>query len=68
MNSRPKEPKYTRNKNTLVVGGSVQVDEILYQTESPSDAFIIRSYGSERNSGERSRECSCEERISDEDF
>ena len=46
MESRPKKPKYARNKNILVIGGSGQ-DEILRQTVSNADELFDGTHRSE---------------------
>jgi len=41
MNGRPKNPKYARNKNILVVGGSGRKDQIFSKTQPYANALIL---------------------------
>ena len=42
MSGRPKEPKYARNKNILVIGGSGSgKTRFFFEAESDADALVL---------------------------
>ena len=50
MNSRPKQPKYARNKNILVIGGKrKRQDEIFCEAEFNANALKLCCNRPERN-------------------
>ena len=49
MNSRPKNPKYARNKSVMIIGGSGSgKNKVLYKTQLNANALIVCSHRSER--------------------
>ena len=66
MNSRPKQPKYARNKNILVIGGKRQrQDEIFCEAQLNANAQLIRCNRPERNGFSRVRKALTAGRVSD---
>ena len=66
MNSRPKQPKYARNKNILVIGGSGRrQDEIFCKAEFNANALLIRCNRPERYGFSRVREALTAGRLPD---